>query len=71
MQPTERLHLAHHLAAGGVGLEHLPEETFAGQAQAEDPRETPSSSRIFRLPVFCFLALLNPCFISGLCPFCG
>lgn len=37
MQPAEGLHLPHDLAAGGAGLEHLPEETLAGQAQAEDP----------------------------------
>ena len=33
---AEGLHLPHDLAAGGFGLQHLPEETLAGQPQAED-----------------------------------
>jgi hypothetical protein len=37
VQAEEGLDLAHHLAAGGPGLEHLPEEAFEGQAQTEDP----------------------------------
>ncbi len=36
MQAEEGLHLADDLAAGGLGFEHLPEEAFEGQAQAED-----------------------------------
>jgi hypothetical protein len=36
-QPEECLDLADDLAAGGPGLEHLPEETFQGQAQSEHP----------------------------------
>ena len=37
VQAEEGLDLAHHLPPGSPGLEHLPEETFEGQAQAEDP----------------------------------
>ena len=33
VQAGQRLHLADDFAAGGVALEHLPEETLAGQAQ--------------------------------------
>ena len=36
MQTEERLYLAHHFATGGSGPEHLPDEAFKGQAQAED-----------------------------------
>jgi hypothetical protein len=35
-QAQERLDLAHHLATGGPGPEHLPDEAFQGQAQAKD-----------------------------------
>jgi hypothetical protein len=40
VQAEERLHLAHHLAAGGPGLEHLPDEAFQGEAQTEDALAT-------------------------------
>ena len=32
----ESLHGANHLAAGGLGLEHLPHKTLEGQSQAKD-----------------------------------
>ena len=46
VQAEAGLHLAHHLATGGIGREHLPEETFEGQAQTEDRSRLlgPSSS---------------------------
>jgi hypothetical protein len=36
LEAEERLHLAHDLAAGGLGLEDLPEETLEGQPEAVD-----------------------------------
>ena len=37
LQAGERLHLADDFAAGGAGLEHLPEKALAGEAQGEPP----------------------------------
>ena len=37
VQPEKGLDLAHNLAAGSPGLEHLPEEAFEGQSQTENP----------------------------------
>jgi hypothetical protein len=38
MQAEEGLDLADDRAAGRVGCEHLPQETFQGQAQGVNPR---------------------------------
>lgn len=37
LEAGQRLHLADDFAAGGAGLEHLPEKAFAGEAQGEEP----------------------------------
>jgi hypothetical protein len=37
VETEESLNVAHDLATGRLGLEHLPEEAFESQAQAKDP----------------------------------